>query len=86
MSPLHAGLLQWVRITNEHLAKSDSIWPLLQVPDVSVDEHAVHLWVNRLYQDLEAVEGTSFGDLNLLAEPLYLLDKKTEMQIETMTI
>ena len=31
--------------------------------------------MNRLYQDLEAVEGARFRDLNFLAEPLHLLDE-----------
>ena len=31
--------------------------------------------MNRLYKDLEAVEGARFRDLNFLAEPLHLLDE-----------
>lgn len=46
--------------------------PLFQIPDISIDEHAVHLGMNGLYEDLKAVERASFRDLNLLAEPLHL--------------
>lgn len=46
--------------------------PLLQILDVSVDEHAVHLCMNSLYQHLKAVEGARLRDLDLLAEPLHL--------------
>lgn len=52
------------------------VQPFLQVPDVGVDQHAVHLRVNRLYQHLEAVEGAGLGELDLLAEPLDLLRQK----------
>lgn len=37
--------------------------------------------MNRLYEDLEAVEGACLGNLNLLAEPLDLLNK-TARQIQ----
>ena len=61
-----------------------SHWPFLQVPNVSVDEHAVHLRVNSLYEHLEAVEGASFRDLHLLTEPLHLFDQTQMHQAKTL--
>ena len=48
--------------------------PLLRVPDVSVDEHAVHLRMDVLYEDLEPIEGSGLWKLYLLTKPLDLRD------------
>lgn len=50
------------------------VLPLLQIPDVCVDEQAIHLWVNILNKDLEAIEGAGLWNLHFLTEPLYLSD------------
>ena len=41
---------------------------LLGVPDVSLQQEGVHLGVDVLDSDLEAVEGASLGDLDLAHE------------------
>ena len=43
---------------------------MLLILDVGVDEERVCLRVNVLHHDLEAVEASSFRDLNFTAEPL----------------
>ena len=49
----------------------EELVPLVPVLDVGVDEEAVHLAVDVLHHDLEAVEAPRLGDLNLLHEPLH---------------
>ena len=44
---------------------------LSRVPDVRIDEKTVHLAVDVLDGDLEAVETTSFRDLHFLHEPFH---------------
>lgn len=47
--------------------------PLLWLPDVGVDQEAVHLRVDVLHGDLKTVEATCLRHLHFLHEALHLV-------------
>lgn len=68
-----------VRCCNWHTVNIPSpifFSPLFQIPDVCVDEHAVHFRVHIFNKDLKAIERASFWELNLLTKPLHLSKDK----------